>query len=411
MFWLRAAAAGFAVSFVLPPHFLSSLLRHACEAAMVGGLADWFAVTALFRPVPIPFLRRHSNVIPANKDRIAEQLASFVKDRFFGKDEIRAMLRKHQPLELLARWLIDGRNAKQVSTYALRFTSEALSTLTDAPIRQALQEGVKNALKKLDLNASALTLLQGLTRNGQHQALLDDVLRLLKRKLAGEQSAEQAATRIAEWAQAEYPKLDKLVPDSLYGYLGKKSVEAGEGLLSRVLNSPEHELRAYVDEQLQNLLERMRNDSAFAAQVEQFKQRLLAHEELNNYLGQLWGQLLEWLRKDIADEHSAIGQKIAALAQGFGTRLLQDPALREALEAHIETAAEHMTPELADFLARHISATVRGWDAKAMGEQLEQSVGAELQAIRVSGTVVGGLIGASLYLVGWVLQTLPTFFP
>lgn len=403
---LIIAGGAFACSFLLPSHFLVSLLRHASEAAMVGGLADWFAVTALFRTVPIPFLSRHSNVIPANKDRIADQLASFVKDRFFGHDSIKELLRQHQPVRLLADWLAQERNAKQFSAYALRFTNEALNTLSDAPIREALQTGVKSALKKLDLNASALSLLKGLTRNGQHQALLNETLSFLKRQLADEQRAAQASTAIAGWVQAEYPTLEKLVPASLYAFLGKKSVEAGDGFLNRVLKSPDHELRAYVDEQLQSLLTRMRSDADFAEQVEQFKQRLLAHEELNAYLSQLWGQLISRLREDLNDSNSYIGKKVSALAQSFGHKLLQDPELLAALDRHLEQAAEQMSPELAEFLARHIRNTVRSWDAQAMGEQLELSVGAQLQGIRISGTLVGGLIGAGLFLIGQVFLLL-----
>ncbi|HAV7652496.1 TPA: DUF445 family protein, partial [Escherichia coli] len=155
------------------------------------------------------------------------------------------------------------------------------------------------------------------------------------------------------------------------------------------------------------LIDKLKNDPEMAARTDAVKSYLKEDEAFNRYLSELWGDLREWLKADINSEDSRVKERIARAGQWFGETLIADDALRASLNGHLEQAAHHVAPEFSAFLTRHISDTVKSWDARDMSRQIELNIGKDLQFIRVNGTLVGGCIGLILYL----LSQLPALFP
>ncbi|HAK49439.1 MAG TPA: DUF445 domain-containing protein, partial [Salmonella bongori] len=165
-----------------------------------------------------------------------------------------------------------------------------------------------------------------------------------------------------------------------------------------------HQIRHAFDRATYKLIDKLKHDPDMAARAENIKSYLKEDEAFNRYLGEIWADLRQWLKTDINAEDSKVKQRIAHAGQWFGETLIADDALRASLNGHLEQAAHRVAPEFAAFLTRHISDTVKGWDARDMSQQIELNIGKDLQFIRVNGTLVGGAIGLALYL----LSQLPT---
>lgn len=359
---LLIAAATFVVTLFLPPNFWVSGVKAIAEAAMVGALADWFAVVALFRRVPIPIISRHTAIIPRNKDRIGENLGQFVQEKFLDTQSLVALIRRHEPALLIGNWFSQPENARRVGQHLLQIMSGFLELTDDARIQRLLKRAVHRAIDKVDLSGTSALMLESMTKNDRHQVLLDTLIAQLIALLQRDKSRKFIAQQIVRWLESEHPLKAKILPTE---WLGEHSAE----LVSDAVNS------------------------------------LL--DDISRYLSELWGDLREWLKVDINSEDSRVKERIARAGQWFGETLIADDALRASLNGHLEQAAHRVAPEFSAFLTRHISDTVKSWDARDMSRQIELNIGKDLQFIRVNGTLVGGCIGLILYL----LSQLPALFP
>ncbi|MHB1114045.1 MAG: DUF445 domain-containing protein, partial [Acidovorax defluvii] len=198
---------------------LLDCVKAMAEAAMVGALADWFAVVALFRRplgLPIP----HTAVIPRNKDRIGVNLAAFVRDRFLDPPSLVALLRRHDPALRLAQWLGDAGNAGLLGQQAARLLSAALDTVQDAQMERFIRKAARALIGRVDLSGTLATVLGALTHNGRHQALLDDALGRLIVVLQEEDTRHLIATTIVQWLKKEHPLKEKMLPTDWLGGKG-----------------------------------------------------------------------------------------------------------------------------------------------------------------------------------------------
>ncbi|MDU4093784.1 MAG: DUF445 family protein, partial [Pantoea sp.] len=169
---LLIAAATFIATLFMPPRLWVSGLKAVAEAAMVGALADWFAVVALFRRVPVPFISRHTAIIPRNKDRIGENLGRFVQEKFLDADSLLALIRRHDPAQLIGNWLSAPDNAQRLGQHLLQLMRGFLDLTDDRRIQNFIRRAVHKAIDKVDLTQSSALLLESLTKNNRHQALL-----------------------------------------------------------------------------------------------------------------------------------------------------------------------------------------------------------------------------------------------
>lgn len=397
---LLIAAATFVATLFLPPSFWVSGLKAISEAAMVGALADWFAVVALFRRVPIPFISRHTAIIPRNKDRIGDNLGTFVQEKFLDTQSLIDLIRRHEPAQMMGNWFRQPDNAQRVGQHLLKVMEAFLSLTDDARIQGLIRRAVHKAIDKVDLSYSSALLLESLTKNNRHQALLDSVIAQLLALLEKPASREFIARQIVHWLETEHPVKAKVLPTE---WLGEQSAElvsdAVNSLLDDVSQDKTHQIRRAFDSAVQRLIDNLKNDPEMAAKAETIKSYLKEDEKFNLYLGELWNDLRGWLKTDIASEDSRLQKRIAEAGQWLGETLMADASLRASLNEHLEQAARHVAPDFSAFLTRHISDTVKSWDAKDMSRQIELNIGKDLQFIRINGTLVGGSVGLVLYLL------------
>jgi len=383
-----------------PSSWWVGLLHAFAEAAMIGALADWFAVVALFRRVPIPFVSRHTSIIPANKARIADNLAAFVRDKFLDTDSIVRLIQRHDPAQRVADWLVAPENSAQLGRYLVRVGGWAIDFIEDAPVQQFVRRAVHTMIQGVDLSQTAGAILESVTRDGRHQALLDEGLAQLAKLLAGEETQAVIAQGIVDWLRDEYAFMEKMLPSELIGRKGADlTVKMAAAILARVSADPDHPLRRRFDAFTHEFIERLKQDPAFLEKGEDVKRYLIGDATLNGYLGELWNDLKRWLKDDLARPDSVLYGRIVATGAWVGRMLADDPQLRASLNDSLETAARGAAPEFAGFLTRHIADTVRNWDSTEMSAQVELNIGKDLQYIRINGTVVGGLIGVVLYLL------------
>lgn len=197
---LLIAAATFVVTLFLPPNFWVSGVKAIAEAAMVGALADWFAVVALFRRVPIPIISRHTAIIPRNKDRIGENLGQFVQEKFLDTQSLVALIRRHEPALLIGNWFSQPENARRVGQHLLQIMSGFLELTDDARIQRLLKRAVHRAIDKVDLSGTSALMLESMTRNDRHQVLLDTLIAQLIALLQRDKSRKFIASKLfAGW--------------------------------------------------------------------------------------------------------------------------------------------------------------------------------------------------------------------
>lgn len=405
---LCIAAGVFITTLFFPPNFWVSGIKAIAEAAMVGALADWFAVVALFRRVPVPFISRHTAIIPRNKDRIGENLGRFVQEKFLNTESLLTLIRRHDPAQIIASWLSAPGNAERLGRHLLQVMRGFLDLTDDARIQRFIRRAVHKAIDKVDLTQSSAMLLDSLTKNNRHQELLDSAIAQLLKLINKPATREFIAMQLVRWLKREHPIKAKVLPTE---WLGEHSADlvtnAVNSILDEIGHDSGHELRLGFNRVVQRFIDKLKQDPEMAARAEGIKAWLKEDEALNSYIAGLWGDLRGWLKEDLSSDNSAVQTKITAAGLWFSETLMNDASLRASLNQHMEQAASTVAPDFAAFLTRHISDTVKSWDARDMSHQIEVNIGKDLQFIRINGTLVGGTIGLILYL----LSQIPLFIP
>ncbi|MGI4983503.1 MAG: DUF445 domain-containing protein [Janthinobacterium lividum] len=374
------------------------------EAAMVGALADWFAVVALFRRplgLPIP----HTAILPRNKARVADALAEFVRDKFLGTDALLAKLPAIDPAQRLADWMAAPANARLMSDRVADMSGELLRLIDDARVKAVVFRMLEQRLTKLDLSGVISQLLDILTEDKRHQLLLNEGIRRLSGWLDNGDVQKLFADRIVAVAGTEYPKMIGALgfiginPEELGLKLAVALVKGFNRWLHDIGDNPDHERRQAFDDTVQSFIDRLKTDTAFRERVEKAKTDLLSHPATRDYVGGLWDSLRARLEGELARPDSTLRAKMAEGFAKFGTRLVASPSFRDSLNEHFGSAIRSLAPSIRDTIARHIADTVREWDDEAIAREVESSVGSDLQFIRLNGTVVGGLVGVAIHAV------------
>ena len=397
---LALAAVAFVASSCAPPYLAVRAIKAVAEAAMVGALADWFAVRALFRRVPLPLIERHTAIIPRNKDRIGRNLARFVRDKFLDPESLVALIRRHDVVGLLAQWLTQPENVRLLGQQVARMLGAALEVVQDRQVEHFLHKAARALIGRVDLSQALATVLGALTHNGRHQALLDEALARLIEALQVPDTRALIASTIVQWLKKEHPVKEKMLPTD---WLGDKSAamlaHALESLLADVAANPQHQLRTQFDEAVQTFITRLQTDPDWADKAESVRHYLQTDATLGRYVNALWRGMRSALLRDLARDDSAVARNVHAMGRWLGQSLAQDVGLRQVLNARVESWVQGLSPEVAQFVAQHIEDTVQRWDAQEMSQLIELNIGKDLQYIRINGTVVGGLIGLVLFAV------------
>ncbi|WP_133478781.1 DUF445 domain-containing protein [Cognatilysobacter segetis] len=372
-------------------HWSLGLLAAMAEAALVGGLADWFAVVALFRH---PLGQRwipHTAIIPTRKDAIGESLADFVCNHFLGREQVAEKLREADLGSALARRLADPVTGRKVGRAVARGLSKVLDVLSDDRLLRFAHDLSREKLRTVDLSGLAALGIERFTADGRHQALVTDLLRFLSDKLQSPEMQEEVKRRVGRevgrvmsWLGADQ-------------YAANRLISAGIDLVGEMAEDPDHEVRQYVERQVQALVGRLRTDARLRADVEQYRDRLIDGPEFRAYLRGLLMDLVRWVDEDAAKEDSVIAERVAAGIAAVGARLLQDEAMREWIGTAVRETVEPLIEEHRETIRGFIVDRIHRWSADEMTYEMELAVGSDLQFIRYTGTAVGALIGGLIF--------------
>ena len=386
------------------PHWAFGLLVAMAEAAMIGGLADWFAVVALFRH---PLGQRwipHTAIIPNRKDALGRALADFICNHFLEPGEVMRKLDEFDPASRLAVALSRPENAARVGRLVVDLSPHLLALLDSERLHACLERLTREQLRRMDVAALAGQVLEVMTHQRRHQALLDSVLRDIAGVLADPGTQETVAARIAPqlWSVLRLTGLDEPVARRL-----AERVVAGVGdLVDEMASEPDHELRLRFDHYAADFIARLRSDPALQRKVGEMRDRLLDDPALPRYVRGLWDDVLAWLRQDLLREDSEIAARAGRVAMVLGERLSADASMRDWLNGWLRATVEPMVDRYRGSIRDFIVERVGRWDTRELVDELELSVGSDLQYIRYNGTAIGALIGGVLFgivqLIAWL---------
>lgn len=369
------------------------------EAAMIGAMADWFAVVALFRHplgLPIP----HTAIIPTNKARIGQNLAGFICRHFLSTEQVIERLGRLNPAAKLAGWLARPENAARVGEQLAAGLRYSLSALDDERVRHFLRGTLLARLEQVDLAGLAGRLLDVMTADRRHQSLLDEILL----QVADLVEDADIQAKIAEVIAAELKYLRYVGLDVVAGNLAAEKIAKGVcRIVSEMGHDPEHPLRLRFDDYMAGFIARLKEDPEFRLRGEAIRDEVLAHPELGAYLHGLWRQLLDWLNEDLGREDSTIRARVSQIALTLGGKLQADAAMQQWINAQVLAAAPRWVERYREDIRRYIVERVDAWNTQELTNELERNIGRDLQFVRINGTLVGGLIGVVIHaLTHWV---------
>jgi uncharacterized membrane-anchored protein YjiN (DUF445 family) len=398
---LCAAAVAYAVASVLRArHPAWGYVAAFSEAAMVGAIADWFAVVALFRHplgLPIP----HTAIIPSNKDRIGENLATFICNNFLSTEQVLEKLKSFDAAGKLARWLADERHAQQLTQHLAAVVRYAVSALDDVRVREFFKTTVLEQVNRLDAATLSGQVIEVLTTDGRHQAVFDALLRRLAHVLDN----EELKARVAEVIASEVKYLRFVGLDNVAGrYATTKLISGLIRLVAEMADEPDHALRLQFDEFVVDFAGRLKHDDELRERVEGIKRELLASPALATYLQGVWSEVIEWVRGDLEREDSSLRARAAEAVRMFGERLQSDEAMRGWINEQLMLQSPRLIERYREDIRQYIIARVAQWNAQEMTDELERNIGRDLQFIRINGTLVGGLVGLLIHTVTQALS-------
>lgn len=396
----RAAATGLLAgmgglllgSYALPPGYGTDLLQAAAKAGVVGGIADWFAVTALFRHplgLPIP----HTAIIPRHKERLGAGLGRFVANHVFTEAEVARVLSKIDLARVLGDFFSDPAAVQPAAGALAKALPRILASLEDGRARRLLGRLLPRIAGGPAAARVVARALTALIEGGRHQKVFDLAIGQLKAVLVAKEDQLQAA--IAARVRAE--------GGALVGWF------AGAGIARRVLSAlnaeldrvqpGDSDLRAAFETWIRVEITRLETDPKRAAAVGRALREALAHPAVAAWLGDIWGRLRAALEADATNPNGRTVQALQVALGNLGTMLAEDPAARERLNKGAERALIALLPRARDQLSEFIASVVRNWDTATVTEKIELRVGRDLQYVRMNGTLVGFLVGGVLYAV------------
>lgn len=364
-------------------------VRAGSEAAMVGALADWFAVTALFRHplgLPIP----HTAIIPNRKNEIGRSLGEFVQGNFLTREVITERMAGVHVGERLGSWLSEPNNAERAAEAAADAMGGVLEVLDDRDVEEALGSAVERRLEQTEVAPLLGKAIDVAVDGNHHQRMLDGVMKGIGGFL--EDNREMLRDRLDH----ESPWW---VPDSIDDRVFAKIFGGVQRFLADVSSSPNHEVRTSINERVVALAAKLRNDPALIAKCEAMKLELLHHPDVQAWLQSLWGELKASMLAASKDPESELRRRLVDGFTNAGVRLTTDREIQAKIDDWVERLVSYVVENYKHEVAGLISSTVERWDSADTSKRIELQVGRDLQFIRINGTVVGGLAGIVIHTV------------
>ncbi|MEJ7668602.1 MAG: DUF445 domain-containing protein [Casimicrobiaceae bacterium] len=386
---LLAMGVVFAIAHLYEPAYPTlAFVRAFAEAAMVGALADWFAVTALFRHplgIPIP----HTAILPRGKDRLGENLGKFVEQNFLAPEVVAAKIADSDYVGAFAKWLVRPEQAASIAGGLTALTPRLLHALDDADVRRFIKHQVLTYANQIEVAPLTAEFLTTLTAHNRHQELVTAMMTHLAALFDDNKSHLRQKVEQEVWWVLRKLAID----EKIY----RKIVAAVEEYLTDVRESPRHALRLHFDKSLAEFIDRLKTSADYREKAEALKRQLLESPALHASLENLWDEIKVRIASDIALPDSRIKAGLQTAVESLSASLQSDTALRGKLnhwlrELIVETIRIH-----GHNAASYIADVVRRWDAETVTRKIELEVGRDLQYIRINGTLIGGLVGLVIY--------------
>ena len=365
-------------------------VRAFSEAAMVGGIADWFAVTALFRHplgIPIP----HTAIVAARKDRIGKALGNFVQRNFLTRDVVASKLYNMKLGERAARWLAEPEHSHRLAQHVARGLSGAINVLKDDDVQALVDRGVISRLRNVHAAPLVARLFEMLTDDGRHHALLNEGIRVVARFV--DENDEMIRDRVKK----ESPWW---VPGLIEHKMQDRVISGLEKTLNDIAVDPAHPLRQRYEEAVVKFVDSLRTNPDVIAKAEQIKLDILSHPAVGEFSRSVWGDVKERVTNyagRIASTQQQEPDQIEKWLSNLGRAVISDPALSAKMDGWIVELVTYAVEQARDEVAQLIASTVAAWDAQATSRKIELQIGRDLQFIRINGTIVGGMVGVLLH--------------
>ncbi|RSV17597.1 DUF445 domain-containing protein [Sphingomonas sp. ABOLF] len=365
------------------------------EAAMVGGLADWFAVTALFRHplgLPVP----HTAIIPRNKDRIGDTLAIFLRDNFLTAHVVARRMRRLDVAAVVGRWLANPVGGQgRLRHGASRLAASLIQSFDQQRLGGMVKGAIANRLRSTEVAPLLGQAIQAAIAEDRHVPLIDGMIRFVARAVEANEQVIRAMVHDRAGSILRWTGLDETLANKILDGLRK--------LADDIAADSQHPLRAKAEEGLAKLAVDLQSDPALQARVEQFKEDMIGNPALQRWLDGMWERSRAALLRLVRDPDRAMAGGMGDALRQLGETLQRDPRLARTINRFVRRAAVGMVADYGDAIVRLVSDTVRGWDARTITGRLENAVGRDLQYIRINGTLVGGLVGLCIHSIDVLL--------
>jgi uncharacterized membrane-anchored protein YjiN (DUF445 family) len=372
---------------------LLGYVQAGAEASMVGGVADWFAVTALFRRplgLPIP----HTALLVERKDQFAATLGQFVQENFLNAEVLAERIRSVGLVPRLGGWLAEPANAARFAGHAADLVVTVAEALRDEDVQRVLTNELTRAIDSVEVAPLAGRALRVIIAGGHHAELFDVAVSAADRYLADHHNElrERFETEAPSW-----------IPDAVYRRVFERMYARLRERLAGMAADPQDEARQQFETWIAGLPGRLETDPELRERGERLKRDLLGSPGLRDLSSSLWQKFKETLRGQAADPSSELRRQLTGLLVAAGRRLGSDRRLADGLEHMVESGARALADQFHDELAGLVTGTIERWDATETSSQLELLLGRDLQFIRINGTVVGAGVGLALHAVATAL--------
>ena len=360
------------------------------EAATIGGLADWYAVVALFRRplgLPIP----HTAIIPANKDRIADNLGRFIEVNFLAPGPVREKLEEVDFARLVADWLSDRSRSAGLSRFVGSLAPKALAGLEASGLRDFVSKRVSEQIEKVQVAPFAADMLRAFTADRRHQQLFDELLRVF----GGLLRDEDALAAIRDKIRDELPSLARIFKAD--AYLLRKIVASAGTLIEDVEGDPDHPMRREFDRFVETFIADLHTSPDYAERAERLKRDLLKRPELRGLAGDFLTSLRTFIETDLQSDRSLVRKQLAEMFVEVGRQLASDDKIRADMNQGFVVALASFVENQKSGVSQFIADQVRKWDIVQLTRLVELNIGRDLQYIRFNGMLIGGLAGLALH--------------
>jgi len=369
------------------------------EAATIGGLADWYAVVALFRRplgLPVP----HTAIIQSNQHRIADKLGEFIEVHFLDATPVEAKLRRVDFASFIADWLIDDKRSTDLARFILRLLPEALAALETSGLNSFIGRRILTQIQSIDLAPLAAGTLRTFVSEGRHRGFLDELLLAVHETLNKPETMEAIRQKI----RSELPTLLKLYRAD--AYLMKKIAVSATAFFDEVRTAPNHPFRGEFEHLMLSFIDRLESQPQFAERLDALKHDLLARPELGELTEHLWSNVKDFVGRNAAGESEVLQHHLTSLLVKAGDQLAADSEMRAEINHGLVLVLRSLIADQKSGVSSFISDQVKAWDLGQLISLIEINVGKDLQYIRFNGSLIGGLAGLGLYSIEFLLRWL-----